>query len=222
MLFFYRSFLKSLTLFISISLVISFSFNFAYAISKYTSTGYKVTGIQQLLSSLGYYKDKIDGTFSIQTIERVIAFENDNKLNPDGIVGQKTISDSDSASHSTNSKFTQSEIILLAKIISAESKDEPYIGQVAVGAVILNRIYHPSFPNSISGVIFQPSAFSCVNDRQISEPVSDLSIKAANDAINGWDPTNGAVYYYNPSKTVNKLICSKDVICTIGNHKFCL
>lgn len=223
MIHFYNTSIKYLTLFLSLSiLVISFSSASAYAVSKYGSDSSEVSEIQQALSELGYYNGNIDGKFGTQTQNAVIAFQKDNNLNPDGIVGDKTLSALGLISYTNNSRFTESEINLLAKIISAESRGEPYEGQVAVGAVILNRIDHPSFPNTVSGVIFQPLAFSCVKDGQINEPVSDLSIKAAQDAINGWDPTGGAIYYYNPIKTTNKWIYSRDVICTIGNHKFCL
>lgn len=223
MLHFNHSCFKYLSLFITVSiLVISFSSGSAFAVFKYGSSGSEVSEIQQALYESGYYNGTIDGKFGTQTKSAVIAFQKDNNLKPDGIAGEKTLSALGLSSSTNNTSFTESEISLLAKIISAESRGEPYEGQVAVGAVILNRIDHPSFPNTISGVIFQPSAFSCVNDGQINEPVSDLSIKAANDAINGWDPTGGAVYYYNPAKTTNKWIYSRDVICTIGNHTFCL
>ncbi len=221
MLHSHNKFIKFFTLFISI-LILSFSSGSAYALSKYGSTGSEVSEIQQALNKLGYYNGNIDGRFGAQTKKAVITFQKDNNLTPDGIVGEKTLSALGLGSYTNNSSFTESEIGLLARIISAESRGEPYEGQVAVGAVILNRIDHPSFPNTVSGVIFQPLAFSCINDGQFDEPISDLSIKAARDAINGWDPTGGAIYYYNPAKTTNKWIYSRDVICTIGNHKFCL
>ena len=146
----------------------------------------------------------------------------DNNLIADGIAGTKTLEKLNITSNSSPNIFTESEISLLARIISAESRGEPYEGQVAVGAVILNRIDHPSFPNTLAGVIYQPSAFTCVTDGQINENVSDSSKKAAQDALNGWDPTGGAIYYYNPAKTTNKWIYSRPVITTIGKHKFCL
>ena len=192
------------------------------ALSKYGSTGEEVTEIQQRLTELGYYSGSIDGKFGANTKSAIIEFQKDNNLNADGIAGDKTLKALGIGGSSNNSSFTDAEINLLARIISAESRGEPYEGQVAVGAVILNRIDHPSFPNTLSGVIFQPSAFSCVNDGQINEPVSDSALKAAHDAINGWDPSGGAIYYYNPAKSTNKWIFSRTIICSIGNHKFCL
>lgn len=193
----------------------------AQALSKYGSTGEEVIEIQQRLSELGYYSGTIDGRFGANTKKAVIAFQMDNHLSADGIVGDKTL-EALGITSSNNSSFTESEISLLARIISAESRGEPYEGQVAVGAVILNRIDHPSFPNTIAGVIFQPLAFSCVDDGQINEPVSDSAFRAANDAINGWDPSGGAIYYYNPDRASSKWILSRTIICSIGKHKFCI
>ena len=202
-------------------LFISLTSSTAQAVSKYGSSGDEVVKIQQKLSELGYYNGTIDGRFGTNTKKAVIAFQKDNNLSADGIVGDKTLT-ALGISSSNNSTFTESEINLLARIISAESRGEPYEGQVAVGAVILNRIDHPSFPNTIAGVIYQPLAFSCVDDGQINEPVSDSAFKAANDAINGWDPSGGAIYYYNPDKASSKWILSRTIICSIGKHKFCI
>lgn len=194
----------------------------AFSLSKYGSTGSEVTAIQTKLNQLGYLKTPADGIFGSKTKSAVIQFQKDNGLAADGIVGSKTLAALGiSSSSNSSSKFTNSEISLLARIISAESRGEPYEGQVAVGAVILNRIDHPSFPNTLAGVIYQPSAFTCINDGQVNQSVSDSAKKAAQDAINGWDPSGGAIYYYNPAKTTNKWIYSRPVICTIGNHRFC-
>ena len=189
--------------------------------SKYGSTGSEVKSIQTRLNELGYYNGNIDGIFGTQTKKAVMQFQKDYGLTADGIVGSNTLKSLKINSDNTPSKFTQSEISLLARIISAESRGEPYEGQVAVGAVILNRIDHPSFPNTLAGVIYQPGAFSCINDGQVNEAVSETSKKAAQDAINGWDPSGGAVYYYNPAKSTNKWIFSRPVICVIGKHRFC-
>lgn len=201
---------------------LTFSSDTIYALSKYGSTGEEVILIQHRLNELGYYNGSIDGKFGTDTKNAIIKFQSDSNLSPDGIAGNKTLEALGINKSNNNSTFSDSEINLLARIISAESRGEPYEGQVAVGAVILNRIDHPSFPNTLSGVIFQPSAFSCVNDGQIYEPVSDSSIQAAYDAINGWDPSGGAIYYYNPTKATSKWIFSRTVICSIGSHKFCL
>ncbi len=180
-----------------------------------------MTQIQTKLSELGYYNGKIDGIFGSGTKSAVINFQKDNGLNPDGIAGSKTLEALGIASGSSNGLFTDSEFALLARIISAESRGEPYEGQVAVGAVILNRIAHPSFPNTLSGVIYQPGAFSCLYDGQIDEPVAASAEKAARDAINGWDPTGGAIYYYNPNTATSAWIWSRPVLAVIGAHKFC-
>lgn len=95
------------------------------------------------------------------------------------------------------------------------------MGQVAVGAVVLNRVDHPSFPDTLSGVVYQKGAFSCLNDGQFYEPISDSAYRAASDALNGVDPSGGAIYYYNPVKSTNKWIFSRPIITTIGNHRFC-
>ena len=192
-----------------------------FSLSKYGSSGEEVILIQQKLSDLCYYSGDIDGIFGNGTKTAVIKFQKDNNLSADGIVGSKTLEALKITGSNATSKFTESEINLLARIISAESRGEPYEGQVAVGAVILNRIDHPSFPNTLAGVIYQPSAFTCISDGQVNETVYASSKKAAQDAINGWDPSGGAIYYYNPAKTTNKWIYSRPVICTIGNHKFC-
>ncbi|MBQ7521681.1 MAG: spore cortex-lytic enzyme [Clostridia bacterium] len=189
--------------------------------SKYGSTGSEVKSIQTRLNELGYYNGQIDGIFGTKTKTAVTKFQKDYGLTADGIVGTNTLKALKINTQSTPSQFTQSEISLLARIISAESRGEPYEGQVAVGAVILNRIDHPSFPNTLAGVIYQPGAFSCINDGQVNEAVSETSKKAAQDAINGWDPSGGAIYYYNPDKSTNKWIFSRPVICVIGKHRFC-
>ena len=116
---------------------------------------------------------------------------------------------------------TESNIYLLARIISAEARGESYTGQVAVGAVVLNRVEHPSFPDTISGVIYQKGAFTAVTDGQFDQPIASSAYNAARDALNGWDPSGGAIYYYNPDKTSNKWIRSRPVITRIGNHLFC-
>lgn len=194
----------------------------ASALSKQGSRGDEVIAIQTKLSELGYYTGNIDGIFGTGTKNAVINFQKDNGLAADGIAGEKTLSALGISADSGNGEFSQSEIALLTRIISAESRGEPYEGQVAVGAVILNRITHPSFPNTLSGVIYQPGAFSCLNDGQVNEPVAESAQRAARDAMNGWDPTGGAIYYFNPKTATSKWILSRPVITTIGSHRFCL
>lgn len=198
-----------------------------YALSKLGSTGSEVKQIQQKLSDLGYYSGSIDGVYGTKTKNAVTQFQKNCGLTSDGVCGKTTLlylglnSDNSSASSSV-STYSESDINLLAKVISAEARGESYEGQVAVGAVILNRIAHPSFPDSLSGVIYQNGAFSCVNDSNWYEPVESSAKKAALDALNGWDPTGGAIYYFNPSKTNDTFMHSRTVIKVIGNHKFCI
>nr|MCR4924969.1 cell wall hydrolase [Clostridiales bacterium] len=140
----------------------------------------------------------------------------------DGIAGTKTLRAMGiSSSSSSNSSYSSSDVALLAKVISAEARGESYEGQVAVGAIVLNRVQHPSFPDTISGVVYQAGAFSCVRDSNWSKATVSSAKKAAQDAINGWDPTGGAIYYYNPAKTSNQWIRSRPVVKVIGNHVFC-
>lgn len=191
-------------------------------LSKYGSTGEEVKQIQQILKNQGYYSGTVDGIFGNGTKNAVVAYQRDNGLDADGVVGSKTLKVMGISSETLGTgELTSSDINLLAKVISAESRGEPYTGQVAVGAVILNRIEHPSFPNTLSGVIYQPGAFSCMTDGQIDQPLSDSALRAAQDAINGFDPSGGAIYYYNPQKTSNKFMLSRPVITVIGAHKFC-
>lgn len=200
-------------------------------LSKVGSQGDEVRAIQQKLADLGYGV-KVDGIYGSATKKAVIAFQKANGLTADGIAGQKTLAalgisggssggSGSSGSVSPIGSFSSNDISLLARIISAESRGEPYEGQVAVGAVILNRIEHPSFPNTLAGVIYQPGAFSCLDDGGVNAAVADSAYRAARDAINGNDPSGGAIYYYNPAKSTNKWIFSRPVITVIGKHRFC-
>ncbi|MBE6719431.1 MAG: spore cortex-lytic enzyme [Ruminococcaceae bacterium] len=195
-----------------------------YALSRYGSTGSEVRSIQTKLKSLGYYKGSVDGIYGTQTKNAVLSFQRNCGITADGIAGPQTLlylGLGGSGSSSGSGKYTAQEITLLAKVISAEARGESYEGQVAVGAVILNRVAHPSFPDSISGVVYQNGAFSCVNDSNWYQPVAESAKRAAQDAINGWDPSGGAIYYYNPAKTSNAWIRTRTVIKVIGNHYFC-
>lgn len=211
-------------------LIITMVYSDVYALSKVGATGDEVTKIQTALRDKGYFTSKIDGIFGEKTKSALIAFQKDYGLTADGIAGKNTLKalgiTSESGGQSGNSGgdyggYSESDFNLFARIISAESRGEPYQGQVAVGAVIMNRIRHPSFPNTLSGVIYQPGAFSCINDGGINAPVSDSAYKAAREAINGSDPSGGAIYYYNPKKSTNKWIFSRPVITVIGAHRFC-
>lgn len=194
-----------------------------YTLSKLGSRGEEVRKIQTKLRSLGYYKGSVDGIYGTETRNAVKAFQKNCGITADGIAGPKTLKflGLGSASTSQSGKYSQSDINLLAKLIAAEARGESYTGQVAVGAVVLNRVSHSSFPDTVAGVIYQSGAFSAVTDSNWSISSTDESLKAARDCINGWDPSGGAIYYYNPKKTTNSFMLSRPVIKTIGNHVFC-
>lgn len=189
------------------------------ALYKRGSSGDTVTQIQTRLKSWGYYNGSVDGIYGSATERAVRYFQRKNGLAADGQAGDKTlaalgISASDGAT-------AQGDVYLLARLISAEARGEPYIGQVAVGAVVLNRVEHPSFPNSMSGVIYQSGAFSCLYDGQFDQPIADSAYRAAREALAGADPTGGAIYYFNPATATSKWIWSRPQMLTIGNHIFC-
>ena len=191
-------------------------------LSKLGSRGDEVRKIQKKLKELGYYKGTVDGIYGTATKKAVTAFQKGCGITADGIAGAKTLKFLGLGSSSaSSSSYTNSDVRLLAKLIAAEARGESYKGQVAVGAVVLNRVAHSSFPDSISGVIYQKGAFSCVNDSNWSVAPNAESLKAAQDCINGWDPSGGAIYYYNPAKTSNAFMHSRPVITVIGRHRFC-
>lgn len=195
-------------------------------VSKLGSSGAEVKKVQQKLKSLGYYNGSVDGVYGTGTKKAVTAFQKNCGITADGICGSKTLLylglGGSSGGGSNNTGYTDADVELLAKVISAEARGESYEGQVAVGAVILNRVAHPDFPDSLSGVVYQKGAFSCVNDSNWYAPVAESSKRAARDALNGWDPSGGAVYYFNAAKTSDKFMHSRTVIKEIGNHKFCI
>lgn len=192
------------------------------ALSKMGSRGEEVKNIQTRLKKWGYYEGSIDGIYGTATKNAVIQFQKKNGLTADGIAGPKTLEKIGLPSRgSSNSTGGNADYQLLARIISAEARGEPYTGQVAVGAVVLNRVEHPSFPSTISGVVYQSGAFSCLYDGQFDRPVADSAYKAARDALNGWDPSGGAIYYFNPSTATSNWIWSRPHITTIGKHRFC-
>ena len=194
-------------------------------LSKYGSTGSEVRQIQTKLKNWGYYSGNVDGIYGTQTKEAVIWFQRRNGLAADGIAGPATLKAmgifSSGSSGNNSSAHSQTDYNLLARLISAEARGEPYVGQVAVGAVVLNRMKHPSFPDTMSGVIYQKGAFSCLYDGQFNQPVAESAYRAAQDALNGWDPSGGAIYYFNPATATNKWIWSRPHITTIGKHRFC-
>lgn len=199
-------------------------------ISQYGSKGAEVTKIQQRLKAWGYFDGPITGNYGYQTTEAVKYFQRTHGLNPSGVADAATLakiglpagsSGSGGSSGSAPSGVSNSDYQLLARIISAEARGEPYTGQVAVGAVVLNRVEHPSFPDSIAGVVYQPGAFTAITDGQINEPISESAYRAAKEALNGNDPSGGAIYYFNPDKTSNKWMRTRPVITRIGAHLFC-
>ena len=207
-----------------IALVMAFKNNTVEALSKYGSRGNEVTQIQTKLKRWGYYNGNVDGIYGTQTVNAVKYFQRKNGLSVDGIAGPATLkamgiynSGSSSSSNTSNS----SNVNLLARLIYGEARGEPYTGQVAVGAVVMNRVKSSSFPNSVSGVIYQSGAFDAVRDGQINLSPDSTAKKAAQDAINGWDPSYGAIYYFNPSTATNKWIWSRPMTITIGRHRFC-
>lgn len=190
---------------------------------KQGSRGDVVKQIQQKLKRWGYYGGSVDGIFGSATKKAVIYFQRKNGLTPDGIVGAKTLAALGISSSSTttgSSTYSSSDTNLLARLIYAEARGETYTGKVAVGAVVLNRVKSASFPNTISGVIYQPYAFTCVSDGQINLSPDASALSAAKDAMNGWDPSYGCLYYYNPRVATSSWIYSRPTVVTIGNHVF--
>lgn len=196
----------------------------AYAlVLKQGSTGSYVSTMQRKLKNWGYYSGSVDGIFGSQTLKAVKYFQRKNGLVADGIVGKNTLKALGmSVSSSSNTSYSDSDVYMLAKLIYAEARGESYTGQVAVGAVVLNRVKNSAFPNSITGVIYQPYAFTCVNDGQINLEPNSTSKKAARDAMNGWDPSYGAIYYYNPNVATSSWIFTRKTTTVIGNHVFAI
>lgn len=218
--FWFLSFLIGLLLIIEI-----ICFSFSYGLSKYGSSGDEVRQIQTKLKRWGYYDGSIDGIFGSKTLAAVKKFQKKNGLTVDGIAGSKTLAamgiQETSKSNTSSNASNQSDITLLSKLIYAESRGEEYKGQVAVGAVVLNRVASPNFPNTIAGVIYQSGAFDAVGDGQINLTPDSTAKKAAQDAINGWDPTSGCIYYFNPATATSKWIWSRPQVIRIGKHIFC-
>lgn len=192
------------------------------------STGSLVREIQQKLKDWGYYKGSVDGIFGNRTMYAVQDFQKKHGLTPDGVVGPATaaklgvnLNRASSGTSGGSSSTGSNNVYLLAQLVHGEARGEPYIGQVAVAAVVLNRVDSAQFPNSIAGVIYQPGAFTAVSDGQINLAPDQNALRAARDALNGWDPSNGSLFYYNPAKTSNKYMLSKPVLLVIGEHNFC-
>ena len=201
-------------------LVLSLVFKVDAVTYKKGSTGSVVTQIQTRLKSWGYYLGEVDGIYGSKTETAVKKFQQANGLTVDGQAGPATLA-ALGVTGGGASDANSGDVALLARLISAEARGEPYSGQVAVGAVVLNRMKHPSFPNTMSGVIYQSNAFTCVSDGQFNQPVENSCYQAARDALNGWDPSGGAIYYFNPATATSKWIWSRPLLVEIGKHRFC-
>ena len=201
--------------------VISLAQNADAASYKRGSTGSVVSEIQQKLKDWGYYSADVDGIYGSRTEAAVLLFQQKNGLAAGGKAGVETLAALGISSAGLIEQNTSGDVALLARLISAEARGESYEGQVAVGAVVMNRIAHPSFPNTLSGVIYQRGAFSCLDDGQFDEPVAQSAYAAARDAMNGYDPTGGAIYYFNPATATSQWIWSRPLIVQIGKHRFC-
>ena len=204
------------------------------AVLRQGSKGSEVKEVQRRLKEWGYYNGKVDGVFGAGTRSAVIAFQKKNGLTADGVVGKATyralgmndaynaLAGSTATQTGGMNGFSSSEVYLLARTIYAEGRGEPYTGQVAIGAVVLNRVRSSSFPNTISGVVYQKHAFTAVSDGQINLTPNETAMKAARDAINGWDPTGGALYYYNPAVATSAWIFDRQTVTVIGKHVFAI
>ncbi len=204
------------------------------AVLRQGAKGSEVKEVQRRLKNWGYYNGSVDGVFGAGTRAAVIAFQKKNGLKADGVVGKATYKAlgmtsayealaglADDGNLGVGG-FSSSDVYLLAKTIYAEGRGEPYTGQVAIGAVVLNRIRSNEFPNTVSGVVYQKHAFTAVSDGQINLTPNDTAMKAAKDAINGWDPTGGALYYYNPAVATSAWIFDRQTVTVIGKHVFAI
>lgn len=213
--------MKKLCVLLTVIISLMFS-QTAFALSKRGSTGSEVRNIQTRLKSWGYYSYTVDGIYGSRTEKAVRRFQSKHGLVVDGICGPATLAKIGLPTGSTTSSSTSSSNVnLLAHLIYGEARGESYTGQVAVGAVVLNRVRSSSFPNTISGVIYQHNAFTAVADGQINLSPNQTAYNAARDALNGWDPSGGALYYYNPATATSSWIWSRPVLVRIGNHVFC-
>ena len=198
-------------------------FPISYSLSQYGSRGDEVKQIQTKLKNWGYYNGTIDGVYGSKTYEAVKNFQRKNGLTADGIAGSQTLAalGINSSSSSGGRSSNNSDLNLLSHLVYGEARGEPYVGMVAVAATVMNRVSDSRFPNSVAGVIYQSGAYTCVSDGQINLQYDNNAKKAAQDAINGWDPTYGCIYYFNPNTATSKWIWSRPQVLTIGKHIFC-
>lgn len=222
---------------------------FSSATLKTGSKGQDVNELQGRLKYLGFFNGKVDGIFGSATQKSVRWFQSEFGMKVDGVVGQKTKnklynatknwkpsantgasnagskpggSNSNNVSNAGSKGFSENDIKLMSNAVYGEARGEPYEGQVAVAAVILNRVKSTSFPNTVSGVIFQPRAFTAVADGQIYLTPNAKAREAVMQAINGWDPSNGCLYYFNPETATSPWIWTRTQMKTIGKHIFCM
>lgn len=215
---------KKYLFFIIILLIFSFLVPVCWGISRYGSSGEEVKEIQKKLKQWGYYDGDIDGIYGSKTFSAVKKFQSKNGLTADGIAGEKTLAAlgiNNSNSSNSGNNVNNTDLNLLSKLVHGEARGEPYKGMVAVAATVLNRVADSRFPNTIAGVIYQSGAYTCVADGQINLEASSQAKKAAQDAINGWDPTSGCIYYFNPDTATSGWIWSRPQVMTIGKHIFC-
>lgn len=212
--------LQVLAVVLCLSLLVVFTH--ADAVVAWGSKGEDVRKVQQKLKEYGYYSGPVDGVFAKETYDAVVWFQRKNGLAVDGAVGPSTAAALGVSLSGTvaAASYNESESYLLGRLIHGEARGEPYVGKVAVAAVVLNRVKSPHFPNTISSVIYQPGAFDAVADGQINLTPDEDSLRAAKDALNGWDPTGGCLYYYNPATATNDWIWSRTVHLSIGKHNF--
>lgn len=216
---------KIIFILFSVLLIVVFSFVFisdSFGLSKYGSSGEEVKSIQKKLKQWGYYDGSVDGIYGSKTLSAVKKFQQKNRLKVDGIVGNETLKALGiSESSNSNKTSNNSNLYLISQVVYGEARGEPYEGQVAVAAVLLNRVADSRFPNTVAGVVYESGAFTCVADGQINLTPDNTAKKAAQDAINGWDPTHGCVYYFNPNTATSGWIWSRPQMLTIGKHIFC-
>ena len=215
---------RAFLLFLILALMLP-AFPSSGAVLAWGSRGEQVALVQQKLRQWGYLSGEADGVFGQATYDAVVAFQRKNGLTVDGRVGSATaaaLGISLSSGTLSADLWQETELSLLARLVSGEARGEPYVGQVAVAAVVLNRVRHDGFPDTISGVIFQAGAFDAVWDGQFDMEPTESNRRAARDALNGWDPTGGCIYYYNPQTATNKWIWTRQVQLTIGQHAFAI
>ena len=218
-----RRWLKRIAAVVTALVIVSVCLDAKGATLSLGSRGERVALIQQRLKEWGDYTGAVDGVYGRGTYNAVVRFQRRNGLTADGRIGYKTAAalGVPLTGTITATLYRESELSILARLVSGEARGEPYIGQVAVAAVVLNRVRSDEFPDTVSAVIFQPGAFDAVSDGQIDKGPNDTALRAARDAMNGYDPTYGCLYYYNPANTTNKWMLSKPVALRIGNHVFC-